>query len=242
MIFPGASAGAQARDRSGAVRPGGDQLRGLRKRLAVGGVLAAVTMPETSGHASAELRVHAGPVATGLKAIAEAGEATTGSLYHFFPNGKSELAASTLRNSGDHYVQIVFSVFDAAPDPVSAVRDCFEGAAEVLRLGDYADACPIATVALEVASSDEPLRQVTNEIFQGWLASAAQHFEAGGIEPDPARDLATMFIAALEGGFLLSRVAKDASALETVGRSVVALVKVAVATGSTSATPGRSVR
>jgi AcrR family transcriptional regulator len=179
--------------------------------------------------ATSALFMQQGYSATGLKAIAEAGEATTGSLYHFFPGGKAELAAATLRHSGQAYEDLVLAILDAAPDLVSGVRACFEGAAGVLRGTDYADACPIATVALEVASSDEALRLVTHEVFGGWLAGAAERLEAGGVDPARARELATVFVAALEGGFLLSRVAKDAAAMETLGRAVVDLVERALA-------------
>src|SRR5258706_1013681 len=107
------------------------------------------------------------------------------------------------------YGELVRGVFDAAPDLLTGVHDCFAGAAEVLRATDYADACPIATVALEVASSDDALRQVTHDIFEAWTVSASARIERAGIEPARARELATALIAALEGGFLLSRAAKD---------------------------------
>ena len=101
---------------------------------------------------AAALFMQQGYSATGLKAVAEASEATTGSLYHFFPGGKAELAAETLRVSGRAYGELVMAIFDAAPDLITGVRDAFDGAAAVLRATGYADACPIATVALEVAS------------------------------------------------------------------------------------------
>jgi len=174
--------------------------------------------------ATAALFMQQGYSASGLKSIADVGQATTGSLYHFFPGGKAELAAATLRYSGARYEELVTAIIDAAPDPVTAMRDCFAAAAELLRATDYVDACPIATVALEVASSNEPLRLVTAEIFDGWLRAATERFEAAGIPADRAQDLGTLFIAALEGGFLLSRAAKDATAMERLGRSVVCLV------------------
>ena len=174
--------------------------------------------------ATAALFMQQGYSASGLKSIASASDATTGSLYHFFPGGKSELAAETLRLSGARYAELVMAIIDAAPDPVTAMQDCFAGAAELLRATDYVDACPIATVALEVASSDEPLRLVTEEIFEGWLRAATQRFAEAGVPEDRARDLATLFVGALEGGFLLSRAAKDTAAMESLGRSVVSLV------------------
>ena len=79
-----------------------------------------------------------------------------------------------------------------------------------------------------VASSDEELREVTAEIFEGWLQSVTDPMAAGGVEHDQARRLATVFQAALEGGFLLSRTARDATAMQLIGRSLVDLVESAV--------------
>ena len=179
--------------------------------------------------ASSALFMERGYSASGLKQISAASAAPIGSLYHFFPGGKEELAAETLRTSGAAYEALVAAVFDAAPDIVTGVRDCFAGAAEVLRLTDYADACPIATVALEVASSDESLREVTAEVFESWLESASGRLERAGIARAHARELAAVLIASLEGGFLLSRAAKDTSAMDAIGAAMVQLVEAALA-------------
>ena len=174
--------------------------------------------------ASSALFMQRGYTASGLKQISQDSGAPIGSLYHFFPGGKEELAAETLRRSGAAYQALVMAVFDSASDVVSGTRVCFEGAAEVLRSSDFADACPIATVALEVASSDEELRLVTAEIFEAWLEAATVRLEAGGLSPSRARQLATVLVAALEGGFLLSRAAKDTAAMDAIGRAMVELV------------------
>lgn len=187
---------------------------------------------------AAALFLQQGYAGTGLKAIVDASEATTGSLYHFFPGGKAELAAETLRVAGRAYEELVMAIFDAAPDLLSGVRDAFEGAAEVMRVTDYVDACPVATVALEVASSDEPLRLVTAQVFSGWLAAAAARIEAAGVAPERAHELATTYVAALEGGFLLSRVAKDATALEVLGRAMVELTETALRASDATAKAG----
>ena len=167
--------------------------------------------------AASALFMQQGYSASGLKQISQASEAPIGSLYHFFPGGKAELAAETLRASGHAYEALVMAVLDSDPDIVRSVLTCFGGAGDHLRATGYADACPIATVALEVASTDEPLRLVTAEIFASWLDAATDRFVRGGIEPGRARQFATLFVAALEGGFLLSRASKDAAAMETIG-------------------------
>ncbi len=187
-----------------------------------------MTTRDRNIEATSALFMQRGFAGSGLKQISESSATPIGSLYHFFPGGKAELAAETLRFSGRAYQALVEAVFDNAPDLVTGVGDCFAAAAGALRASDYADACPIATVALEVASSDEPLRQVTAGIFESWLEAACARFAAGGVEPERARELATVFLAALEGGFLLSRVAKDTTPMETIGRSMVELVETAL--------------
>src|SRR5579859_6587578 len=107
---------------------------------------------------SAELFRRQGYSATGVKQIVTAAQAPFGSLYHFFPGGKEALGAEAVRVSGALYAELIPAVVDPAPDLVTAVRTFFAAAAEHLRETDYEDACPIATVALEVSSSSEPMR------------------------------------------------------------------------------------
>jgi hypothetical protein len=89
-------------------------------------------------------------------------------------------------------------VFDSSPDVLSGVENCFAGTAETLRQTDYAEACPIATVALEVASTNKPLREATAEVFESWIKSATDRFLAACIPQRTARELAIGLIGALE--------------------------------------------
>lgn len=163
-----------------------------------------------------------GYTGTGIKQIAAGSGAAFGSLYHFFPGGKDELAAEALRWSGAGYQRLVEAVIDAAPDFVTGLRDAFLGAAEVLEATDYADACPIETVALEVASVNEPLRLVTAEIFERWIGSATTRGVAAGLDRAAARRLGIAFINALEGAFVLARAMKSTEPLTAAADAVVA--------------------
>ena len=96
---------------------------------------------------------------TGVKQIVANADAQLGSLYHHFPGGKAQLGAEAIRVSGALYEQLIPAVFDSAPNLVTGVRMFFAGAAAHLIETDFADACPIATVALEVSSSSETLQR-----------------------------------------------------------------------------------
>lgn len=170
---------------------------------------------------AATLMRRQGYTGTGIKQIATEANAPFGSLYHHFPGGKEELAAEVVRRGGYFFGVLVGSVFDAAPDLLTGVRNCFDGAAETLRATDYQDACPIATISLEVASTNERLRQASADVFEGWLDAAAERYAAAGIEPDVARDLAYSMVMSLEGAFLLARSLRTTEPLEIAGRAAV---------------------
>jgi AcrR family transcriptional regulator len=166
---------------------------------------------------SAELFRRQGYAATGLKQIVSEASAPFGSIYHFFPGGKEQLGAETIRWSGARYGELLPAVFDPAPDVVTGVRAFFAGAAEHLVETDYADACPIATVALEVSSTSEPLREACADVFDGWLDSAAERLAGAGIAEPRAHELAIGMVAALEGAFVLARAQRSTEPLAVAG-------------------------
>lgn len=177
---------------------------------------------------TAEMFRRYGYTGTGLKQIVQKANAAFGSLYHHFPGGKEELGAEVIRRSGRMYQDLVTAIFDASPTIDSSVDNVFSGAAAVLLATDYADACPIATVALEVASTSEPLRQATADVFEAWIIAATERFTAAGIAAPEARELAIGMIAALEGAFVLARATRSTEAIDVAGAMASAALKAAL--------------
>ncbi len=169
-------------------------------------------------YAAAELFRRRGYSGTGLKQISDESRAPFGSLYHHFPGGKEELGEDVIRQGGEFFRLLVESVWDSAPDVVTGVREVFDGAAETVGTTDFQDACPIAVVALEVASTNERLRIATADVFESWVVSATARFAAAGFGKRRARELAIALIAALEGAFMLARATHDTTALHVAGQ------------------------
>ena len=167
--------------------------------------------------ASAHLMRHQGYEATGVKAIVTAARAPFGSIYHFFPGGKEQLGAETIRWSGAEYAKLLPAVLGGAPDLVSGVRAFFAGAADHLVATDYADACPIATIALEVSSSSEPMREACAEVFESWITAGTERFRPLDLGEEQTRELVIALIAALEGAFVLCRALRSTAPLLIAG-------------------------
>lgn len=175
--------------------------------------------------ASSELFRRHGYASTGMKQIVERANAPFGSVYHFFPGGKEQIGEEVVRWSGAQYLELIALIFDAAPNVATATSDFFLGAAFTVSESGYADACPIATLALEVASTNDTLRQATADVFESWVADVARRYVAAGIGRARARALAELAFCALEGAFLLSRATRDVTPIKTAGRFVSTAVR-----------------
>ncbi|MBE1497651.1 AcrR family transcriptional regulator [Amycolatopsis lexingtonensis] len=171
--------------------------------------------------AGAELFRRNGYTGTGLKQIVSEANAPFGSLYHFFPGGKEQLGAEVIRTSGLAYIQL-FDLFIApAPDLISGIESFFAAGIATLEATDYVEGCPIATVALEVASTNEPLRQATAEVFTAWIDAGTEKFAKFGIGRAAARTLTITAVNNLEGAFVLCRALRDTEAMAVAGAATV---------------------
>jgi AcrR family transcriptional regulator len=167
-------------------------------------------------YATAELFRRQGYAGTGLKQVVADAQAPFGSLYHHFPGGKQQLADEVIRAGGAFFQALVIAVYDEEATAEASVRAVFEGAAETLVSTDFQDACPIATVALEVASTNDDLRRATAEVFEQWTAALTERLGE--------RDQALAVVSALEGAFVLSRAQRSVEPMLAAGRMAAAHV------------------
>lgn len=152
--------------------------------------------------------------ATGLNQIVEESEAPKGSLYHYFPEGKEQLAGEALREAG---VDLQAKFRDAlALEPGAALDYLIETSIEELVRSDYRDGCPIATVALETNSTSPYLRAVCCGVLDHALQSVQRAFMRRGLPADEAEALALTVFATFEGALLLSKVRRSPEPLRKV--------------------------
>lgn len=179
--------------------------------------------------ATNELFSRQGLTGTGLKQIGQRAAATIGSIYHFFPGGKTQLADEVIRTSGRAFGEHAMSIFAAEPDLPTAIDVAFRAAAANLVAVDYADACPIETIALEVASTDETLRAACADVFTEWIDDGVRQFAGSGLPSEVCRRLVIAFVNSLEGAFVLSRALRSPEPLEASGRAMVLAVRAELA-------------
>jgi TetR/AcrR family transcriptional repressor of lmrAB and yxaGH operons len=162
--------------------------------------------------------------ATGLNQVIKDSGAPKGSLYFHFPGGKDELATAALDYAAVEWREkLVQAIGDAPRDFVRSIIVVCEALAADLEASGFTDGCPLATVALEIASENQSIRKLSERHFRDWEAMFAEHLVVGGVEPARAEVLATLVLSSIEGALLLSRTYGNTEPLRRVGRQLARL-------------------
>ncbi|MFC3230729.1 TetR/AcrR family transcriptional regulator [Marinibaculum pumilum] len=147
--------------------------------------------------------------------LAESG-AGQGSLYHHFP-GKAALAAAALEEVAAEMTEAMDALFEGVPEPLAAVHRFLDIPFDPLkgcRLGRLANEAAVA----DPETADPALRAPLDRFFAAArtrIADALDRAAAEGrLHPGQDREmLATTMLAAVQGGFVLSRIHQDPASM-----------------------------
>lgn len=162
--------------------------------------------------------------ATSWRGLVTASETPWGSVHHHFPGGKEELGVAAITAGGDMVASLIQSCQRRTDNPGAAIRRWFTISAELLRKGEFAGGCPIATVALETASESPALAGACATGFAGWVALIRDHLHASGLPAERAAQLATVVVAGFEGSLLLARIQRSTAPVEAAAEALAGLV------------------
>jgi TetR/AcrR family transcriptional repressor of lmrAB and yxaGH operons len=188
--------------------------------------------------ASGELMRRNGYAGTGIKAILSASGVPYGSLYYHFPGGKEEVGVEAIRQASAAYLALIESYFPPGGDLVAATGQYFADAADFVASTDYADACPVATIAGEIANTSEPMRVASAEAFVSWMEVFEQRLCEAGVSAQRAREVTVELFCALEGAFLVARTTRDVTPIHICGRAAEATVRTVLAEAASLAPVG----
>jgi AcrR family transcriptional regulator len=170
--------------------------------------------------ATAELMRRKGYGAVGMKDIAEASGAPIGSLYHHFRGGKVQIVREALINAGHAYALLIPSIVDSYTDLGDAIEGAFTQAADDMAGTGFANMCPVASIAAEIADTVEELRDTSASVFTSWVDGGTAYFAGRGLDEPQAREVTLALIGALEGAFVLARTLRSTEPLLAAGRAL----------------------
>lgn len=180
-----------------------------------------------------ELLWERGYVGTSPKAIQQRAGVGQGSMYHHF-NGKPDLATAAMRRSAEQ-------LLDLAQAQLSAPGTAYERVAGyLLRERDVLRGCRVGRMAQDPeVIADEGLRAPVQETFDRLGELIAGVIEEGRgrgelLPGAPARELAAVVVAVVQGGYVLARAAGSEEPFRQATRGALALMATQVSDGSSS--------
>ena len=167
--------------------------------------------------ATQELLWERGYAATSPKDILQKAEAGQGSMYHDF-SGKQDLAVTALEETAAGMRASAEILLHGEGSPVDRVK------AYLTRQRDSLKGCRIGRMTYDtnVLTSPELLAPVTQTL--AWLVETlagviAEGIECGQLRADvDAREVASMVVATIQGGYVLARAGQDPAAFDAAVR------------------------
>jgi AcrR family transcriptional regulator len=165
-----------------------------------------------------------GLAGAGIQRVIARSGAPIGSLYHFFPGGKTQLVAEALRIHSDKAGALLGSALSHTSEPLpDRVRRLFRTAASGFDRTGADKGCAIGAVALDLDARHDALRTVCRDAFDAWIASIED--ELPWSDRAARRAFAETLIAALEGAFILGRARRSGKPFITVGESLALMLE-----------------
>ena len=156
-----------------------------------------------------------GASATSIDRVLLHSGASRGSVYHYFPDGRSQLIGEAVDLAGE-YIGQKFEAMIEAGDPVGSLDAFFEYWRVRLVKSDFRTGCSVAAVAVETNDEAPELARLAAAAFVRWQETLTLLLVRGGVSEDRGKRLAAMVIAAVEGAIIMCRAQRSADPLDAV--------------------------
>jgi len=173
-------------------------------------------------HAMAALLQTQGYSNTGLNQIVELSEAPKGSLYHYFPAGKVELAVAAIEYSSAALGEQLSRLCAGAPSAKAGLGAIIDFFADELQYSAFAKGCPVATVTLEQSAHDDVIGQACAAAYAQWQRGIEVYLRRHGV--NGASGKAEFFLICIEGALTLARAHRSVEPLRRVKRQLPTLL------------------
>jgi AcrR family transcriptional regulator len=128
-----------------------------------------------------------------------------GSLYHFFPGGKAEMAAAVLAEIDDWFEREIFAPLREADPPRPGIAHMFEATEEYLRSGRRV--CLVGAFAL--GDARDRFGAAVKDYFVRWIDALSAALLRAGWEQEAARAAAEDVVGGIQGAIVLARSLDD---------------------------------
>jgi TetR/AcrR family transcriptional repressor of lmrAB and yxaGH operons len=167
-------------------------------------VEATITLMRRSGYSGA-----------GLNEILRESGAPKGSMYHYFPGGKRQVAGEALAA----YARQILAMFDESLStgrtPGAKVRALFDARAKRLEKSAFRMSCAAGAACLDLDDDLDLVRLAIASAFADWIALIAKHFRFA--DSRRTRSFAGLVLTAIEGAYIRGRAEHSGRAFREAG-------------------------
>ncbi|GAA1889456.1 TetR/AcrR family transcriptional regulator [Lapillicoccus jejuensis] len=135
-----------------------------------------------------------------------------GSLYHFFPDGKSDMARAVLDEVRAWFDEQVFGPLRTGADPADAVSASLRVVEDYFASRERVCLFAVMTLGAEQETSAREVRRY----FADWVDALALALSRGGVGEPEAAEAALDAVAAVQGALTLARALDDDTVLTGV--------------------------
>src|SRR5262249_39677157 len=147
--------------------------------------------------------------------IVDESSAPKGSLYHYFPGGKSSIAAAAVEEAGRRVARTLAQLAMETPSTGELLKAHARLLTGWMRQSGYRDGCPITAVLLALAPKDRTVARAGRYTYAARLTILTEKLVADGFAPERAKRLASLCVSALQGALIQARVEQSGAPLET---------------------------
>lgn len=162
--------------------------------------------------ATIRLMRRCGYAGIGINEILAEGGAPKGSLYHFFPDGKRQIASEAMAVYASQALKLYEKALAVPGTPAQKVKRLLKVPASRLVEGDFGSSCMAGTLSLDLDDSMERVRGEVGAFFEQMIELVATHLRI----PDRrrARSFAGLLLTTIEGAYIRGRAERTTQAFD----------------------------
>lgn len=173
--------------------------------------------------ASIALMRGSGLSGAGINEIVRESGAPKGSVYHFFPAGKQQIAAEAIEVYTERVQVFIDAALASRSAPADKVKALFDAFARRVEEGGFRKSCAVGAVSLDLNDEVAGLRTVLAHALETWTERIASHFDFA--DARRTRSFAGLLLTAIEGAHVRARAEASSRAFRDAGTWLAALAR-----------------
>ena len=162
---------------------------------------------------------------TGLNDIVDVSGAPKGSLYHYFPHGKSSIAVAAVAEAGARVAATLDKLAAECASTGELLRAHGRLLAGWMQTSGFRNGCPITTVLLELAPRERGVTDAGRKAYAARIAILSRKLVEDGFARARADALAVLCTSALQGALIQARVERSGRPIEVTAAELARLLE-----------------